>query len=195
MLKFFLRVQFPRGGLDRLQGELKPRFASVNQLQRELDLAGGSGGFADDPESASPQDVGRQSKVHQVEHVKKLSAKFHGAEFRVATAAEGGVLDQGHVVLLKAGTAERVASQGAEAAVVGSGAAGNIDWNIEERGVVGALPEIVLAHRAAGGEVRLLHQVGPVGSTRPHSGLLNSGVHGERRPTGEGCDIQELPAT
>ena len=43
--------------------------------------------------------------------------------------------------------------------------------------------------------MRLLHQVGTVGSARSDTGLLHSGIDRKRRAAGESGDVQELPAS
>ncbi len=111
-----------------------------------------------------------------------------------APAAQGGVLDQGHVEIVKVRATEGVSSQGSEAALVGPGAARNIYGDGKKGGVVRTSAEVVLPDRAAGGEIRSRQLIGPVGSRRAHAGLLNAGIDGERRAGGERRDVEDLPA-
>src|SRR5260370_42619345 len=53
-------------------------FRSINELQRELQLPGGTRGLRDHPEARAPHHVCRQTKVHQVEHVEKLGPELEG---------------------------------------------------------------------------------------------------------------------
>ena len=95
---------------------------------------------------------------------------------------------------MKAGPAKSVAAQCAEAAVIGAGASGNVDWNEEKGAIVRAATEIIFANGAARREIRHRDQIGPIGAARANAGLLNSGIDGEWRPGGHGRDIQELPS-
>ena len=71
-------------------------------------------------------------------------------------AAEGRVFDEGEVVVVVGGAAEAVAAEGAEDALVGPGAAGDVDGDGEEvGGVVCAFAEVVLAVLARGGDCLL----------------------------------------
>ena len=93
------------------------------------------------------------------------NSRVVGSELRAA--AQGGVFDQSHVEIVKARATEGVSSQGSEAALVGPGAAGNVNGDGKEGGVVVAPAEVVLPNRAAGGEIRNRDLVGPVGPAEP----------------------------
>lgn len=107
-------------------------------------------GFADDAEAAAAQDIGGEAEIYDVEEVEEFAAKFDVAKFRGAAVPDGGVFDHREVVVVVAGGAKGVAAEGAEAALVRSGAARDVNRNIEKRGVVCAQSEIVLADFAAG---------------------------------------------
>jgi hypothetical protein len=66
--------------------------------------------MADHPEAASHHDIGRQPEIDDIENVKKFGAKLEDAEFTISPMSEGGVLDQGDVVLVKTGSAKGVAA-------------------------------------------------------------------------------------
>src|SRR5208337_4333320 len=136
-----------------------------------------------------------------IEHVKELGAKLEDAEFTVSPVPEGGIFDQGNVVLMKTGSAKSVAAQGAEAAGIRAGASGEVDGNEEERivlvriivGFIWAAPKIVLTHGAAGGKIGRGHKIGAIRSTGASTGLLYSRVDREGRPAGQRSNIEELP--
>ena len=85
-----------------------------DKLQRKLDLAGRSGGFADDAEAAAQYRVGWQPEIHDVEDIEKFGAKFEVGQFRAAAAPDERVLDERDVNLMEAGTMKCVAAQRAE---------------------------------------------------------------------------------
>src|SRR5512146_1533710 len=106
--------------------------ASVDELQRKLNLPGSSRRFADNAKSASPKKVRGQPEIYQVEYIEELGAELDGAKLRLAAAAKGRVLDQRQIVILKAGAAERISAQGAKSAMVGASAAGDTYGNVKE---------------------------------------------------------------
>jgi len=167
---------------------------SIDQFQRELNLAGSPSGMVDDPEARPAQDVHGQSEGGQVEGVKELGAELQGCGLRVRAAAKGGVFDQSHVEIVKARAPESVSSQGSEAALVWPGAARNVNGDGKERGIVVAPAKVVFPNRAAGGEIRRRDLIRPVTAPRAHAGLLNPGINRKRRAAGEGGDVQYLPA-
>src|SRR5215469_17766590 len=107
--------------------------------------------------------------------------------------AEGRVLDQRDVVVLKAGPAKCIPAQGTEAPVVRPCASRKVNRNGEKGGIVGSSSKIVFAHRVMRGECWLHQQVGTIRSARTHSGLLNSRIDREGRPAHQRGDVQELP--
>src|SRR5271170_4568660 len=108
--------------------------------------------------------------------------------------AERSVLNQRHVQIAEARPAKGVAAQRSEVALVWTGASSKIDGNREERTVVRASPEIIFAYRAARREIGHRNQVRPVRSARTDAGLLDAGIHRERRPAGHGRNVQKLPS-
>ena len=78
--------------------------------------------------------------------------------------------------------------------MIRTGASRNIDRNAEERCIAHAPSEVVSARAVTRREVRGFYQVGTVRPAGPHTGLLNSGEHGEGSPTRHGRDVEELPA-
>ena len=116
---------------------------SKDKLQGDLDLAGRPGGSVDDPEPGAANDVGRQTKIHKVEDIKELRPELQGQGFRAPPVAEGSVFDNRQIEIAEARPSKSVPPQRAEAAALGAAASRNADGDIEERGVVGPLPEIV----------------------------------------------------
>ena len=167
---------------------------SEDQFQRELNLAGSSRGVIDDAETRTAQNVHGQPEVHQVEGVEELGAELQGGGLGPRAAAQRGVFDQSHVEIVIIRATEGVSSQGSEAALVGSGAARNVNGDGKEGGVVGAPAEVVLPNRASSGEVRNRDLIGPVRPRRSHAGLLNPGINRKRRAGGEGRNVEDLPA-
>ena len=53
-----------------------PTACLVNQLERKLDLAGRSGGLANDPESGPAQDVVGQAEIDEIENVEEFRPEF-----------------------------------------------------------------------------------------------------------------------
>src|SRR5580700_7930281 len=107
---------------------------------------------------------------------------------------EWSVFNQRHVEIAEARPAKGVAAQRSEVALVWTRASGKIDGNREERTVVRALPEIILAYRAARREIGHRNQVRPVRSARTNASLLDAGIHCERRSAGHRRNIQKLPS-
>lgn len=122
----------------------------INQFQRKLYLPRAAGGFADHAKAAAGYDIVGQPEIYDVKHVEELGAEFERSQFGVAAVTEGRVLDQRHIEVVKAGTAEGVAAKGSEAALVRTSASGQIDRNKEEGIVIRAAAEVVLAHGTAG---------------------------------------------
>src|SRR5215472_3451249 len=122
---------------------------SIIQFQRELNLARRACCFADDTKAAAANDVGRQAKIHPVKDVEELGAELQIREFAISAAAERCVLDESHVELAERRSAEGIAPERSENALVGTGPTRNINRNLKE-GAVGRSPaEIVFTHRAA----------------------------------------------
>jgi hypothetical protein len=90
-------------------------------------LARGAGGFADDAKSAAADEIRRKSEIDHVEDIEKLGAELEGPQLRVSAMAKGCVFDQSHIEIAKTGAAESVATKRAEAAMIRSGAAGNVN--------------------------------------------------------------------
>src|SRR5580692_5628982 len=107
--------------------------------------------------------------------------------------AEWSVFNQRHVEIAEARPAKGIATQRSEVALVWTGASGKIDGNREERTVVRASPEIIFAYRAARREIGHRNQVRPVRSARTNAGLLDAGIHRERRSASHRRNVQELP--
>ena len=100
--------------------------ASIENLQRELNLPRGSGGSADLAEAGGEDGVGGQSHVDDVEEVEELGAELDVEEFAAAGAAsDGGVFDQREIEVVVGGAAEGVSAERAEVARVGAGASGH----------------------------------------------------------------------
>ena len=123
---------------------------SKDKLQGDLDLTRRPGGSVDDPESGPTNDVGGQTEIDEVKDIKELCAELERQGFRVPPAAEGSVFDNRQIEIAEARPSKSVPPQRAEAAALGAAASRNADGDIEERGVVGALPEIVLPNFTAG---------------------------------------------
>ena len=80
-------------------------------------MAAGAGGFADFAEAGAGEDVGWEAHVDDVEDVEELGAELEVDQFGAALArAEWGVFDEGEVEVVIGGSAEGVATEGAEAA-------------------------------------------------------------------------------
>jgi pimeloyl-ACP methyl ester carboxylesterase len=106
---------------------------SIDDFQRKLNLPRIPCRLTDDAKAAATHDIRRQPKIHDVEHIEELRAKFHGAQFSVAATAEGSVFDHREIEVVKIGSAECVSPQRAEASVVKAGTARNVDGHREER--------------------------------------------------------------
>ena len=79
-------------------------------------------------------------------------------------------------------------------AVVRAAAVGEVDGDVEERGVVEALAEVVFADFAGSREGGFGDLVGPVSAFAAVAGLLDAGVDGEGRATGDAGNAEEFPA-
>ena len=91
---------------------------------------GSSGGFADEAEAGALDGVGGQAHVDDVEDVEELATELKvGALEAAAAMGDGRGLDERKVEVVVGGSAKCVAAQSAEAAGVGSGAAGDINGN------------------------------------------------------------------
>src|SRR5690349_16468634 len=69
-----------------------------------------------------------------------------------------------------------------------------IDWSKEESVVVLPAPEIILANRTAGRELRRRNHVRAISPTQPCIGLLNSGINAEWCTGHESGHVQKLPS-
>jgi hypothetical protein len=165
-----------------------------NQPKRELNLAGGAGGLVDDPEAGSSNDVHGKTKIDEIEKVEKLGAKLQNGRLGVPAMTDARVLHQREIQIVEVRSAEGVSSEGSEGPLVGTGAAGDSDGNLEEVSVVATLSEVVFPYRAAGRKDRLTDLLRAISTSRPHASLLNAGVHAEGRTGGERGDIQDLPS-
>src|SRR5881394_4081324 len=96
--------------------------SSVDQLQRKLNLPRGASRLADDPKAASAHNVGRQPKIHDIQHVEKLRAKLQRPELAIAAPPKRSVLDQSHIEVMQPRPAKGIASQSPEAPLVRPGA-------------------------------------------------------------------------
>ena len=107
-------------------------FASVDQLEGELNLSRGSGGFADDAEAGTLDGIRGQAHVDDVEEVEELATELKVGALDAAVAmGDGRGLDEREVEVVVGRSAKGVAAQGAEAAGVRSGAAGDSDGDGE----------------------------------------------------------------
>ena len=93
---------------------------SVDQFQRELNLARIARRLADDAEAAAADDVRRYAKIHGVEHVEEFSAKFHRPEFCVSAMAEWSIFHHREIDIVKTRSAEGIAPQRAQPPVIRS---------------------------------------------------------------------------
>src|SRR5882762_609401 len=105
---------------------------SENYLHRELHLARRPRSLTDDSKSTPAHNIRGQSKLHQIEYVEELGAKFQRTQYTVRRMAERRVLDQGEIEIMEGRSSERVASERSEAALVGAGTAGQVDRNGKE---------------------------------------------------------------
>jgi hypothetical protein len=87
---------------------------SVHQLERELNLTRRSSRATDEAKPASLHRVGRQPKIHKVEYVEELRAKFEIAPFRASPVSKRRILNDRNVELAIGRSSKRVASQRAE---------------------------------------------------------------------------------
>src|SRR5579859_2809924 len=148
--------------------------ASVDQLQRKLNLSGSAGSPADKAEAGATHRVGWQAEIHNIEKIEKLRAKFQNSQFIFSAPSERRVLDQREVKLMKRWPAKRVPSQRPEPSLIWSGAACNADRNRKKILVVRAHPKIILANSAARRKLRHCEQVRPVCAIESDSRLLHS---------------------
>src|SRR6185437_12339815 len=167
----------------------------VDQLERKLNLPRIARRPADLAEPLASHDVGRHPHGDNVEQVEELGAELHIHAFGSALAPpEGRVFDEGEVVVVERWPAECIAAERAEAPLVGSGAAGHVNRNGEERAIVRAAAEIILANLARGGEVRLRNLVGPIDAVRAVSRLLHAGEYREWRAGAHAADAEQFPS-
>jgi hypothetical protein len=66
----------------------------VEDLEGDLDLAGGAGGAVDDAEAWAEDDVGGEGGVDDVEGVEDLEAGVENDAFGLFGEADGGVFDE-----------------------------------------------------------------------------------------------------
>ena len=149
--------------------------------------------MANHAEAGAPHDIRGQSEIDQVENVEELAPELQGCRLTRAAMAERRVLDQRHVKAVESRTVESIAPQRSESPLIGSCATGHADGDEEKRGIVAALPEVILSNRPTCGENRLPHLIGPVGVQGSRAGLLHAGVNRERRAAGQGADVQQFP--
>src|SRR6266496_4007858 len=167
------------------------RVPLVNHLQRELNLSRRSRGLADDSEPAAPHNVRRQSKIDNIEDVEELRSEFQRSQLCVSAMSERRVFNQRNVEVMESRPAKRIPPQSTEASLVGPGTARHIDWDGKERWIPpGPQSEIIVAHGAAGGQVRHRNQVGTITTAEARTRLLSSRKHGERRSCGQRRNVQ-----
>ena len=103
----------------------------VNQLEAELNLAGGASRAADEAKPRAANDIRGQTEIDQVEDIEKLGAELE-CQRLAAPASELRILNQRHVEVVEGGAAEGVAAQDSEAALVRPRTPRNTDGDIEE---------------------------------------------------------------
>src|ERR1035438_10096989 len=86
-----------------------------------------------------------QCEIDQVEDIEELGAKLQGGTLIPTPRHQRRILDYGDIQILKRRSAEGIAAQCAESALVRARAAGNVRGNVKKGWVIGAAPEIVLA--------------------------------------------------
>src|SRR5579885_3128979 len=127
----------------------------VNQFQRELDLPRCTCRLTDLAKAGAVENVRRQAHVDDVKQIEELGADLHVHTLRSAPLPDRCVFDEREIIVVVGRPAERVAAQRAKTSLVRSGAVGHAYGNEEEiGGVVGALPEVVLAYFSCRGEMR-----------------------------------------
>src|SRR5215471_12826182 len=99
----------------------------IDEFQRELNLPRGPRGLADDSEPAAVHDVGRQSKINDVEDVEELRAKFQRSHLSVSAVPDRRVLDDGDIEIVICRSAKRVTPQRSESTLIRPGPSRNID--------------------------------------------------------------------
>jgi len=119
-------------------GKAEKEQTSVNQFERELNLARRPCRLADNSKAAAAHNVGRQSKIHNIKDVEELRAKFKDPQLALTATPKRRVFDQGHIKVAEARSSKRVAAQRAKAAAIGACPASHIDRNGKERTVVRA---------------------------------------------------------
>src|SRR5512142_807571 len=101
-------LSFPVIARDRfLEWRFRSHRLSIDEFQGELNLSRGARGLADNPKPAAVHNVGRQSKIHDIEDVEELRTEFDGSQFRVAAASKGRVLDESDIEVMVRGAAKR----------------------------------------------------------------------------------------
>src|SRR5215813_6501293 len=140
--------------------------SSISQLQRKLNLPRAPRRFVDDSEAASADHIVRQPEIHNVENVEKFCPNLQDAKLVLSASAKRRILDQAEIEIVVRRSAERAPSQGSKPAAVGTGSSRQVGRNAEQRSVVVPQPEIVLAHRPAGREIRFSHRIGPIRARR-----------------------------
>ena len=138
--------------------------ALVDQLEGELHLTGRAGGAVDEAEAGAPHDIGRQSKVDQVEDIEDLSAELEGKRFPASPAAEGRVFGQRDVKIMEPRAAKGIAPELSGPSLVWTCSPGHVDGDEEEGRVLSRATEAVFPHLAAGGDNRLSDLVRPIGA-------------------------------
>src|SRR5580704_15056745 len=110
--------------------------------------------MADGAEPAAEHCIGRQSKIHDVKYIEEFRAKFEHPQFAAASSPKGGVLDHGHVEIVKTWSAKSVAAKRAKSPLIWACSAGDIYRNKKERAVISTAAEIIFPDRTARGKVR-----------------------------------------
>ena len=70
--------------------------------------------MVDHSKPRAEQDVGRQSKIYQIEHVEELGSKLEFDGFR----SEGSLFHQGDIEVVKTGSPKGVSAQSPETAII-----------------------------------------------------------------------------
>ena len=169
---------------------------SVNQLEGKLNLPRVAGSLADYPKPEPVRVLAGSPMVTMLKRLKNSERNCRSTRSApLAAAAEGRVFDEREVEVVEGRAAECVAAQRAEAALIRSRSAGDLDGDVEEvGGVVCAFAEVVLANRARGGEIRLGDLVGAVDPCGAVAGLLNTGVDSEWRTGSDARNTQQFPS-
>jgi len=156
---------------------------SIDEFERELNLTRCASGPADFAEARAAENIRGQAHIHDVEEIEELRSELEIHLLSSAvTMAEWRALDESEIVIVVSRSAESVAPQRAEQALVGTGASRYVNRNGEEVGpVVCAFAKVVLAICTRCGEMRRCNLVGPIDAVRSRAGLLDAGEYGERR--------------